>query len=130
MTSLLRPSDVATKLCVSRAWVYAAAEQGRIPAIRLGGEGGPLRFVAEDVEEWLDEARKAGPRVAEASLLEHNLKRLFQKINSRRTTAQMDDPRRSAEQSHPSRGTVIARCSREPVPIFLPYLASDLATQR
>ena len=37
--------------------VYDAAKVGRIPAIRIGGEDGPLRFVAEDVEDWLADAR-------------------------------------------------------------------------
>lgn len=54
---LLRPNDVARLLSVSRAWVYDAARTGRIPSFRLGGEDGPLRFVAEDVERWLAEAR-------------------------------------------------------------------------
>jgi hypothetical protein len=39
--------------------MYDAANRGRIPSIRIGGEDGPLRFVAEDVERWLDEARAA-----------------------------------------------------------------------
>jgi len=56
---LLRPSDVAERLSVSRAWVYDAAKLGRIPAIRVGGKDGPLRFIAEDVERWLDDARAA-----------------------------------------------------------------------
>ena len=54
---LLKPNDVARWLAVSRAWVYDAARTGRIPSIRIGGEDGPLRFVREDVEQWLDEAR-------------------------------------------------------------------------
>jgi excisionase family DNA binding protein len=54
---LLRPNDVARLLSVSRAWVYEAARTGRIPSFRLGGEDGPLRFVAEDIERWLAEAR-------------------------------------------------------------------------
>lgn len=54
---LLRPNDVARLLSVSRAWVYEAARTGRIPSFRLGGEDGPLRFVVEDVERWLTEAR-------------------------------------------------------------------------
>jgi hypothetical protein len=29
----------------------------RIPSFRLGGDEGPLRFVAEDIEQWLAEAR-------------------------------------------------------------------------
>ena len=57
--TLLRPSDLARDLCVSRAWIYDAARSGRIPSIRVGGEEGPLRFVPEDIERWLDEARAA-----------------------------------------------------------------------
>jgi predicted DNA-binding transcriptional regulator AlpA len=59
MRTLIRPSDLARDLCVSRTWVYDAANTGRIPSIRIGGEEGPLRFVAEDVERWLDTARDA-----------------------------------------------------------------------
>lgn len=47
------PSEVADRLAVSRAWVYEAAKLGRIPAVRIG----PLRFVAEDVQQWIDDAR-------------------------------------------------------------------------
>jgi excisionase family DNA binding protein len=54
---LLKPTDVAEMLAVSRAWVYDAARTGRIPSVRIGGEDGPLRFVAEDLEEWLAAAR-------------------------------------------------------------------------
>lgn len=57
MQKLLKPTEVADRLSVSRAWVYDAAKVGRIPAIRIGGEDGPLRFVAEDLEQWLAEAR-------------------------------------------------------------------------
>lgn len=57
MQRLLKPTEVADRLSVSRAWVYDAAKVGRIPAIRIGGQDGPLRFVAEDVERWLDQAR-------------------------------------------------------------------------
>jgi excisionase family DNA binding protein len=57
MQKLLKPTEVADRLSVSRAWVYDAAKVGRIPAIRIGGEDGPLRFVAEDIDEWLADAR-------------------------------------------------------------------------
>jgi excisionase family DNA binding protein len=57
--SLKRPGEVAVDLAVSRTWVYDAANAGRIPSIRIGGEDGPLRFVEEDVDRWIDEARKA-----------------------------------------------------------------------
>jgi excisionase family DNA binding protein len=59
MTKLIKPTDLARELSVSRAWIYAAAQDGRIPSVRIGGEDGPLRFVPEDVERWLDAAREA-----------------------------------------------------------------------
>lgn len=46
-------------LGVSRAWVYRAAKDGRIPHLRLGGEDGPLRFDREAIEAWLTRARAA-----------------------------------------------------------------------
>jgi excisionase family DNA binding protein len=55
--ALLRPNDVARLFAVSRAWVYEAARTGRIPSVRLGGDDGPLRFVADDLEQWLTDAR-------------------------------------------------------------------------
>jgi excisionase family DNA binding protein len=54
---LLRPTDVARQLNVSRAWVYEAAKDGRIPSVRIGGRDGPLRFVPDDIDRWLQEAR-------------------------------------------------------------------------
>jgi predicted DNA-binding transcriptional regulator AlpA len=57
MRPLMKPSDLARELGVSRAWVYEGARTGRIPALRIGGEDGPLRFVPEDIEEWLLDAR-------------------------------------------------------------------------
>lgn len=56
---LLKPNDVARRLGVSRTWLYTAAKDGRIPSVRIGGPDGPLRFVPEDLEAWLDEARAA-----------------------------------------------------------------------
>jgi excisionase family DNA binding protein len=56
-STLMRPNDVARLLAVSRAWVYEAARTGRIPSIRIGGDDGPLRFVPEDIERWLDAQR-------------------------------------------------------------------------
>ena len=56
---LLRLNAVARRLGVSRTWLYAAAKDGRIPSVRIGGPDGPLRFVPEDLEAWLDEARAA-----------------------------------------------------------------------
>ena len=57
LPALLRPNDVARLFAVSRAWVYEAARTGRIPSVRLGGDDGPLRFVASDLEQWLADAR-------------------------------------------------------------------------
>ena len=54
---LLKPAEVCKLLAVSRTWVYSAAAEGRIPAVRLGGPDGPLRFVRTDVERWLQDAR-------------------------------------------------------------------------
>lgn len=41
----------------SRTWLYEAAKTGRIPAIRIGGRKGSLRFVPEDLQRWIDDAR-------------------------------------------------------------------------
>jgi excisionase family DNA binding protein len=63
--NLLKPNDLARRLAVSRASVYEAAKAGRIPSVRIGSAHGPLRFVPEDIERWLAEARTArlpGPR--------------------------------------------------------------------
>jgi len=32
---------------------------GRIPSVRIGGADGPLRFVPQDLDEWIDAARAA-----------------------------------------------------------------------
>lgn len=58
-TDLLKPTEVAARLRVSRSWVYEAAKDGRIPSVRLGGADGPLRFLVHDVDAWLDRARSA-----------------------------------------------------------------------
>jgi excisionase family DNA binding protein len=54
---LMRPSEVAQRLRVSRTWLYDAAKNGRIPRVRIGGPDGPLRFIAEDIDRWIDAAR-------------------------------------------------------------------------
>jgi excisionase family DNA binding protein len=59
LRQLLKPTEVARRLGVSRTWLYTAAKDGRIPSVRIGGPDGPLRFVPEDLEAWLDEARAA-----------------------------------------------------------------------
>jgi excisionase family DNA binding protein len=55
---LLKPSAVARRLAVSRSWLYDAAKTGRIPSIRIGGQDGPLRFVPEDIDRWIEDARR------------------------------------------------------------------------
>jgi excisionase family DNA binding protein len=54
---LLRPSELMRRLGVSRSWLYQAAKDGRIPSVRLGGPDGPVRFVADDIEAWIENAR-------------------------------------------------------------------------
>ena len=56
---LLRPGEVASRLGVSRSWLYQAAKDGRIPSLRLGGLEGPLRFVEADLVAWVEAARAA-----------------------------------------------------------------------
>jgi excisionase family DNA binding protein len=50
MRPLLTPRQAAELLAVSRSWIYDAASTGRVPCVRLGGPGGPLRFRPEDLE--------------------------------------------------------------------------------
>ncbi|MFI4990903.1 MAG: helix-turn-helix domain-containing protein [Solirubrobacterales bacterium] len=57
LIDLLKPAEVAARLSVSRTWLYDAARDGRIPSVRIGGRDGPLRFVPEDLAQWLAEAR-------------------------------------------------------------------------
>jgi excisionase family DNA binding protein len=56
---LIKPTALAAQLGVSRTWIYDAARDGRIPSVRIGGPDGPLRFVPEDIEAWIDAARAA-----------------------------------------------------------------------
>src|SRR4051794_30608977 len=53
---LLKPTEVARRLGLSRTWLYAAAKDGRIPSIRIGCPDGPLRFVPADLDAWIDQA--------------------------------------------------------------------------
>jgi excisionase family DNA binding protein len=54
---LLKPGEVALLLSVSRSWLYQAASDGRVPSVRLGGPEGPLRFIEEELMQWLDRGR-------------------------------------------------------------------------
>jgi excisionase family DNA binding protein len=62
LPALLRPSEVAARLGVSRTWLYDAAKEGRSPSVRLGGADGPLRFVSEDLRAWIEASRAAWRR--------------------------------------------------------------------
>ena len=67
ISRLLKPSEVARMLGVSRTWLYDAAKHGRIPSVRLGGADGPLRFIQDDLDEWLERAR-SGWRPGDSSV--------------------------------------------------------------
>jgi excisionase family DNA binding protein len=56
---LLRPAEVCARLKVSRAWVYRAAADGRLPSLRLGGPDGPLRFEPAALDAWIERCRAA-----------------------------------------------------------------------
>lgn len=57
--ALVTASQLAKRLSVSQGWVYQAASDGRLPHIRLGGADGPVRFVASEIDVWLEEQRRA-----------------------------------------------------------------------
>lgn len=50
---LLRLDEVGERLNVSRATVYRMVADGRLPAVRLGGPGAPLRVDEAEFEAWL-----------------------------------------------------------------------------
>lgn len=56
---LLKPADVCAQLKVSRAWLYRAAADGRIPSLRLGGPDGPVRFESAELTAWIERSRAA-----------------------------------------------------------------------
>lgn len=65
---LLRPGEVAELLGVSRSWLYAAAQEGRIPCVRLGGADGPVRFRLDELEAWIASgSRRESVREASAA---------------------------------------------------------------
>lgn len=53
-TKLLTPGDVALRLNVSRSWVRKKAQAGELPYRRVGRQ---LRFVAREIEAWLERRR-------------------------------------------------------------------------
>lgn len=54
---LMTPAEATRMLRVSPTWLYDAAKDGRIPAIRLGGPGGPVRFVRADLLAHIEQTR-------------------------------------------------------------------------
>lgn len=61
MGHLLKATEVAARLGVSKTWVYEAAADGRLPHLRLPGEKGqpgPVRFDADAVDAWLENQRR------------------------------------------------------------------------
>jgi excisionase family DNA binding protein len=54
---LLRIPEAAERLNVSRASIYRWIDEGRLPAVQLGGRGAPLRIPEAELVEWLDERR-------------------------------------------------------------------------
>lgn len=54
---LMTPAEAMRMLRVSRTWLYDAAKDGRLPAIRLGGPDGPVRFVRADLLAHIEQAR-------------------------------------------------------------------------
>jgi excisionase family DNA binding protein len=46
---------------VSDSWLYLAAQEGRIPAVRLGGEGGPVRFERAALRAYLADCSTGPP---------------------------------------------------------------------
>lgn len=47
---MIEAPEVARLLSVSRAWVYKAADEGRIPHYRIGTR---VRFRVSEIEDWL-----------------------------------------------------------------------------
>ena len=52
---LLTIEQVATLLCVSKAWVrdHATRRSPRIPVVRFGGRRAVLRFRGQDIEQFI-----------------------------------------------------------------------------
>jgi excisionase family DNA binding protein len=55
---LLTAAQIAKRFAVSQAWVYQAVADGRLPYRRLGREGGPVRFVASEIDARLETQRR------------------------------------------------------------------------
>jgi len=78
---LLRIPQAAERLNVSRASVYRWITEGRVPAVRLGGRGAPLRIPEAELDEWIglrrvpnvsDDGSRQGQLRADADLAERD----------------------------------------------------------
>jgi excisionase family DNA binding protein len=56
----LRVSEAAQQLDVHQGTLYRWVREGRVPSIRLGGPGAPVRISEAALEEWLDEHGSPG----------------------------------------------------------------------
>jgi excisionase family DNA binding protein len=54
MNRLLTAEEIAERLNVPTSWVYSAARNGELPAVRLGRY---VRFDESDVADWVDAQR-------------------------------------------------------------------------
>lgn len=61
MTPLLRATEVAALLSVSRSAVYRLAESGALPRVAIGES---VRFRVEDVEAFIAQRRIARPALS------------------------------------------------------------------
>lgn len=53
---LLKASEVAEALGISRSKAYRLISQGELPHVKVGGQ---VRVPAEDLRRWLDDMRNA-----------------------------------------------------------------------
>lgn len=56
---LLTAPEAAALLKVSAPWIYSAANDCRLPCVRLGTPDGPLRFARVDLLAHIEQARTA-----------------------------------------------------------------------
>lgn len=56
-TRLLTATEVAERLRVTTAWVYAATRANRVPHVRLGRY---VRFRADAIDRWIAELEETG----------------------------------------------------------------------
>jgi excisionase family DNA binding protein len=100
---LLRVTEAAERLNVSPASVYRWIDEGRVPAVRLGGPGSPLRVPTGELEDWL-----ALGRVTPLSATRPTMTRA---VDSRRRPP----TRHAAEHKHWEAMDEIARLKETPV---------------